>query len=138
MSDFLGCDIYETGGTFNVHNGGFEKVSGEKNLLKAVAHRLRTPVGALFYDSAYGSYLYQYQNIVVTDQTILEIEAEIERCIAEEERVDEDSISVTVTGDTDGAFTAEISFSAVDSDTELNLVVSDSKEQSEIITEIAG
>jgi phage baseplate assembly protein W len=48
--------------------------SGRENLAEAIARRLITPLGSLFYDPNYGLDLRQYLNEALTDEVRYEIE----------------------------------------------------------------
>lgn len=71
----------------------FSIKSGNDNLAEAIARRLVTPRGGLFYDSSYGLDLRQYLNEALTD----EVRYEIETLVAAECEKDERILSAMAT-----------------------------------------
>ncbi|MCS7069103.1 MAG: hypothetical protein N2313_04600 [Meiothermus ruber] len=71
----------------------FSVKSGTANLAEAVARRLITPRGRLFYDLSYGLDLRQYLNEALTD----EVRYEIETLVAAECEKDERVLSASAT-----------------------------------------
>jgi phage baseplate assembly protein W len=70
-------------------------VSGARNVALAIARRLRTPRGGLFYDRNYGFDLRQFCNADVTADTMREIRAGVEAEALKDERVQEARCVVT-------------------------------------------
>ena len=61
--------------------------SGRANLAEALARRLMTPRGGLFYDPTYGTDLRSYLNEAITDDVIYEIETLAAAECEQDERV---------------------------------------------------
>jgi len=61
--------------------------SGQANLAEAIARRLMTPRGGLFYDPTYGMDLRGYLNEALTDATRYEIETLVAAECEQDERV---------------------------------------------------
>lgn len=61
--------------------------SGRDNLAEAIARRLITPLGGLFYDPSYGLDLRQYLNEAITDEVRYEIETLVAAECEKDERV---------------------------------------------------
>lgn len=86
MTDF-GTDL-------SVTEGGFELISGLDNLAGALARRLQTPRGGLFYDATYGHDLRRYLHGGDTDELRFELTAGIEAEVEKDPRVMSCSASV--------------------------------------------
>jgi phage baseplate assembly protein W len=71
-------------------------VTGERVLLEALARRLRTPRGGLFYDPSYGFDVRQFVNSRVNDETIYALSAGVEAECEEDPRVLEARAEVRV------------------------------------------
>jgi len=70
-------------------------VSGARNVALAVARRLRTPRGGLFYDPDYGYDLIQFCNADVDAAVMSELRSGIESEALKDDRVKQASCSVT-------------------------------------------
>lgn len=70
-------------------------VSGNTALAQAIARRLTTPRGGLFYDTNYGTDLRLYLNEGMTNETQSRIKAAIESECRKDERVSSASAEVT-------------------------------------------
>lgn len=65
----------------------FDLKSGRDNLAEALARRLITPPGGLFYDPTYGLDLREYLNDAITDEVRYEIETLVAAECEKDERI---------------------------------------------------
>ncbi|AZF88274.1 hypothetical protein [Meiothermus phage MMP17] len=65
----------------------FDLKSGRDNLAEALARRLITPPGGLFYDPTYGLNLREYLNDAITDEVRYEIETLVAAECEKDERI---------------------------------------------------
>lgn len=72
-------------------------VSGRRNLIQAIARRLITPRGGLFYDETYGYDVRQFLSGIVRSTSV--IAAGIVEQAEQDERVDQADADVTFSGD---------------------------------------
>lgn len=93
MADIeLGIDILAFGGDLDVD---LREVTDTAAVAQAVAHRLSTPEGSLFYDAAYDSIdLRAYLSAAMDEAEAYRLRAKIERCARAEERVDDADVDV--------------------------------------------
>lgn len=73
----------------------FKLVSGTRNVSLAIARRLRTPNGSLFYDRDYGFDLRQFCNADITADTMNAIRTGVEAEALKDERVQEARATIT-------------------------------------------
>lgn len=69
---------------------------GRRNLAEALAKRLTTPRGGLFYDPSYGKDIRLLLNETLTEARLRQEEAEIEAEIEKDERIESASATLTV------------------------------------------
>lgn len=62
-------------------------VSGTANLGQALAHRLTTPRGSLFYDPDYGTDIRAYLNDTITADKLAQVRADVQAELIKDERV---------------------------------------------------
>jgi hypothetical protein len=98
-------------------NPAFALVTGYYNLGQALAHRLQTPRGGLFYDLDYGTDIRGYVNMAITGQVASQLVGDIQSECLKDERVQTvtaaqsmnaatSTLTITITGTTsDGPFT---------------------------------
>jgi phage baseplate assembly protein W len=91
MADF-GVDIFSVDDL----DGGFELVTGTKALGQAIARRLGTPRGGLFYDRTYGYDLRAFLNADLDDVDIFAIAAATEAECERDERVQRATATVSL------------------------------------------
>lgn len=75
----------------------FRIQSGYRNLAEAIARRLMTPRGGLFYDPTYGLDLRQYLNEAATDEVLYEIETLVAAECEKDPRILEAAVKASVT-----------------------------------------
>ncbi len=126
-SDFLGSDILLKDGEIILNFGDFEIVKEQDNLVASVINRLQTPLGSVFFDEEYGSRIHEFIQVGINENLLINFETEIRDTIENEDRVDEDSIEVDVEY-IDNVLQAKISFTPLEEDTLLNLVLTIDKE----------
>lgn len=96
----LGTDIAWDAATGDVANSHFSLASGLENLLNALARRLSTPRGSLFYDQSYGYDLEQFVNSDVDADLLQEIRAGVREECLKDERVLDCHVAVSYAPDT--------------------------------------
>lgn len=88
--------IVQTDYGTDIHIGNtVSLVSGRTNLLNAIARRLRTPRGGLFYDPSYGEDVRMYLNRQIDTDILDQIRVNIEKQVQLDERVKTARASVT-------------------------------------------
>ena len=75
----------------------FRLQSGHRNLAEAIARRLMTPRGGLFYDPTYGLDLRQYLNEAATEEVLYEIETLVAAECEKDPRILEATVKAGVT-----------------------------------------
>lgn len=78
------------GSDFDFLNGlnpAFPLVTGYANLGQALAHRLQTPRGGLFYDPDYGTDIRGYLNAPMTGPTVSQLVGDVQSECLKDERV---------------------------------------------------
>lgn len=92
MATDLGTDI----DCADDHGMSFGVATGRKNLANALARRLMTPRGGLFYDPDYGLDVRAYLNAAITDAKLAELAQAIEAECRKDPRVQDVSAAVSV------------------------------------------
>jgi len=83
MAVDFGSDI----GFLNDLDPNFGLVSGTTNLGQALAHRLETPRGGLFYDPNYGTDIRSYLNEAIGPKTLPQLASDVQAECLKDERV---------------------------------------------------
>lgn len=99
-------------------------VEGKDCLLQDIKTRLMTDIGALFYDTAFGSGVLRYIQAPADELTLLELKAAVKDALETETRIDNNSIAVKVSADKKGVLTVLISFVIAENGNNVNLVLS--------------
>lgn len=87
----LGIDILAMGGL----DPDLRTITGPAAVAQAVAHRLSTPEGSLFYDASYECMdLRAYLSADVDDAAAYRLRAKVERCTRADERVEDADVDV--------------------------------------------
>jgi phage baseplate assembly protein W len=100
----------------------FVLVSGKLNLAQAIARRLQTPRGGLFYDLDYGFDLRAYCNETITDFSLYALRASIEAECEKDERVLK--ASSIITAPLDGKLSVSIELTTAEGPFKLILAAS--------------
>lgn len=124
--DIFGSDIrLDTDGQALVAaNGELLMTDGVETGLQDVRLRLLTPLGELFYDIEFGSLIHEFYLDESTKTNRAAFEAEVERRIEDDPRVEIGTVGCKVTAWDDTGFTALTSWEFIDDDTPYNLVIS--------------
>lgn len=99
-------------------------VEGKDCLLQDIKTRLMTDIGALFYDTSFGSGILRYIRAPADELTMLELKAAVKDALETDPRIDNNSVAVKVSADKEGILTAAISFVIAESGGAVNLVLS--------------
>lgn len=99
-------------------------VEGKDCLLQDIKTRLMTDIGALFYDTAFGSGVLRYIQAPADELTLLELKAAVKDALETEPRIDNNSVAVKVSADKEGILSAQISFMIAENGGAVNLVLS--------------
>lgn len=99
-------------------------VEGTGCLLQDIKTRLMTDIGALFYDTAFGSGVLRYIQAPADELTLLELKAAVKDALETEPRIDNTGVAVKVSADKEGILTAAVSFIIADNGNNVNLVLS--------------
>lgn len=92
-------------------DGDMETVTGLECLVQDVKHRLATFPGGLWLHLKYGAEIPIYEQSLDTEMNRLELEQAIRLAIQQDEKVDPNSISVTINTWTRDQIEAQVSFS---------------------------
>lgn len=99
-------------------------IEGKDCLLQDMRTRLMTDIGALFYDTAFGSGVLRYIRAPADELTMLELKAAVKDALETEPRIDNNSVAVKVSADKEGILSAQISFMIAENGGAVNLVLS--------------
>lgn len=126
MDDIFGQDIkLGTDGTALVAaNGELLLTTGVETGLQDIRLRLLTPLGQLFYDIEFGSLIHEFFLDENGQDTRAAFEAEVERRIEDDPRVEIGSVTCGVTAWDERGFTAMVEWQFIDADHPYNLVIS--------------
>lgn len=135
MDDIFGQDIKlgDDGQALVAANGELILTAGVETGLQDVRLRLATPLGELFYDVEFGSLIHEYFLDENTQENRAAFEAEVERRIEEDPRVEVGSVTCGVTAWNDTGFTALVEWEFIDADHPYNLVISWDAEKKEFV-----
>ena len=104
---------------------GLSLVYDERTLLlQAIARRLITPRGSLFYNTDYGFDLRGYLNASLTARQVAALEGEIQAECEKDERVSSADVTVRATAATN-TFVVKIELDAIFGQTSMTMLVSD-------------
>jgi len=99
-----------------------ELVEGSECLLQDIKTKLYTDIGALFYDPNYGSGILRYIQSNGDELTLLEFKQALKSTLKSDDRIDNNSILVTVKFEND-QLKADLKFTADKKEFEMELVL---------------
>lgn len=121
----LGTDIaLDAEGEIVLEYADLALVKGRDCLLQDIKTRLMTDIGALFYDTAFGSGVLRYIQAPADELTLLELKAAVKDALETEPRIDNNSVAIKVSADKKGVLSAQISFMIAENSSAVNLVLS--------------
>lgn len=135
MSDIYGQDIKldESGQPLVAANGELLLTDGVETGVQDIRLRLLTPLGELFYDSEFGSLIHEYFLDENVQSKRLAFEAEVERRVKDDPRVEFGTTSCSVTSWDDTGFKASLVWQFIDEDNPLNLVIAYDSTNKELV-----
>ncbi|MGL6081497.1 MAG: hypothetical protein ACRC4N_03200 [Gammaproteobacteria bacterium] len=78
----------------------FELIYDEETLIQDIREQLYTNVGALFYDTHYGTGILRYIQSFQDELTLLKLKQQIQVSLKQDPRINKDSIRIQITPDT--------------------------------------
>ena len=135
MDDIFGQDIKldESGQPQVAANGELLLTSGAETGVQDVRLRILTPLGELFYDIDFGSLVHEWFLDENTQANRAGFEAEVERRIEEDPRVEVGSVACSVIAWDERGFTATAVWEFIGEDHPYNLVITYDSDKKEML-----
>lgn len=140
MSDTLTTDIWGSDIALDEHNQAIVAANGEVVLTEGVDTgiqdiklRVLTYLGTLFYDTEYGSFIFDFIHDENTQENRAAFIAELETCIESDPRVKPYTVKASILKWDEKTLQCSVLWNFIDQDQPLNLVMQLNKETKELI-----
>lgn len=87
MDDWAGTDFSLEGDLGVTNQGDYSTVSSYQNVDAAVIRRMKTPLGALWYDPNYGNGVYDLLSKPMDAEFVVSAKQQLQTCLEGEERI---------------------------------------------------